>query len=111
MICEPTNLDDGTSGSVEIKHTHSARCGCPKGNKFFYDQVFSPGTQDDVFEDTKHLVQSALDGYNVTIFAFGQTGAGKTHTMYGQKGNEGVTPRTAMEIFDLIELSKDKLDA
>ena len=28
-----------------------------------------------VFEDTRHLVQSAVDGYNVCIFAYGQTGA------------------------------------
>ncbi len=36
-----------------------------------------------VFEDTKHLVQSAVDGYNVCIFAYGQTGSGKTFTIYG----------------------------
>ena len=36
-------------------------------------QVFAPGCpQDTVFEDTKHLVQSAVDGYNVCIFAYGQ---------------------------------------
>ena len=29
-----------------------------------------------VFEDTKHLVRSAVDGYNVCIFAYGQTGSG-----------------------------------
>jgi Microtubule binding len=32
-----------------------------------------------VFEDTKHLVRSAVDGYNVCIFAYGQTGSG-VHT-------------------------------
>ena len=36
-----------------------------------------------VFEDTKHLVQSAVDGFNVCIFAYGQTGSGKTFTIYG----------------------------
>jgi hypothetical protein len=34
-------------------------------------------TQADVFKDTKHLVMSVVDGYNVCIFAYGQTGAGK----------------------------------
>jgi hypothetical protein len=39
-------------------------------------QVFHPGcSQERVFEDTRHLVQSAVDGYNVCIFAYGQTGA------------------------------------
>ena len=36
-----------------------------------------------VFEDTRHLVQSAVDGFNVCIFAYGQTGSGKTFTIYG----------------------------
>jgi len=38
-------------------------------------------TQEQVFEDTKRLVQSALDGFNVCIFAYGQTGSGKTFTI------------------------------
>ena len=38
-----------------------------------------------VFEDTRHLVQSAVDGYNVCIFAYGQTGSGKTFTIYGSE--------------------------
>lgn len=35
----------------------------------------------ELFCDVQPLVQSALDGYNVSIFAFGQTHSGKTHTM------------------------------
>lgn len=42
-----------------------------------------------MFEDTRHLVQSAIDGYNVCIFAYGQTGSGKTHTI----GREGAALR------------------
>jgi hypothetical protein len=44
-----------------------------------YIQVFggSDGnTQTDIFRDTKHLITSVIDGYNVCIFAYGQTGAG-----------------------------------
>ena len=40
-------------------------------------QVFTPdtrGDQDAIFEDVKMLIQSAVDGYNVCIFAYGQTG-------------------------------------
>lgn len=43
-----------------------------------FDRVFNPAdSQDKVFEDVKHLVQSAIDGFNVCIFAYGQTGSGE----------------------------------
>ncbi|EFJ53111.1 Kar3 member kinesin-like protein [Volvox carteri f. nagariensis] len=68
-----------------------------------YLQVFPPGTtQDQVFEDTKHLVQSAVDGYNVCIFAYGQTGSGKTFTIYGNERDPGLTPRGVAELFRII---------
>mmetsp|Transcript_18100 Transcript_18100/g.46686 ORF Transcript_18100/g.46686 Transcript_18100/m.46686 type:complete len:723 (+) Transcript_18100:1493-3661(+) len=77
---------------------------------FNFDSVFTPGTQEEVFEDCRDLVQSAVDGYNVTIFAYGQTGAGKTFTMYGAKGMEGTTPRTIQEIYRLTEQGSGRFD-
>mmetsp|Transcript_43135 Transcript_43135/g.58543 ORF Transcript_43135/g.58543 Transcript_43135/m.58543 type:complete len:89 (+) Transcript_43135:2484-2750(+) len=51
---------------------------------FNFDSVFGmDSTQEEVFEDTKRLVQSAVDGFNVCIFAYGQTGSGKTFTVQG----------------------------
>ena len=52
-----------------------------------------------VFADTKHLIQSAIDGYNVCIFAYGQTGSGKTFTIYGNDADPGLTPRGVAEMF------------
>eukprot|EP00927_Polykrikos_kofoidii_P033161 TRINITY_DN28068_c0_g1_i2.p1 TRINITY_DN28068_c0_g1~~TRINITY_DN28068_c0_g1_i2.p1 ORF type:complete len:1273 (+),score=350.36 TRINITY_DN28068_c0_g1_i2:78-3896(+) len=78
------------------------------GAKFGFDAVFTPGTQEEVFEDCRDLVQSAADGYNVTMFAYGQTGAGKTFTMYGVKGMEGTAPRTINEIFRVTDQGKDR---
>ncbi|KAE8908194.1 Kinesin-like protein [Phytophthora fragariae] len=74
---------------------------------FAYDQVFSPAsTQIQVFEDTKNLLQSAVDGYNVCIFAYGQTGSGKTFTMTGVDSHPGLSPRTIHHLFALAEEGK-----
>jgi len=72
------------------------------GGTFSFDGVFAPGLQSDIFEDCRDLVQSAVDGHNVTIFTYGQTGAGKTYTMYGTEEAEGIAPRTITEVFDNI---------
>jgi hypothetical protein len=70
--------------------------------EFLYDQVFSPQhSQEEVFEDTKHLIQSAIDGFNVCVFAYGQTGSGKTFTMGGTQDYPGVTPRAVAEIYKI----------
>jgi hypothetical protein len=45
---------------------------------------FLSSRQDDIYEETvRSLVTSVLDGFNGTIFAYGQTGTGKTYTMEG----------------------------
>jgi len=77
---------------------------------YAFDAVFAPGTQEEVFEDCKDLVQSALDGYNVTVFAYGQTGAGKTFTMYGCPGMEGTAPRVIQELYRLIERDQERVN-
>ena len=61
-----------------------------------------------VFEDTRHLVQSAVDGYNVCIFAYGQTGSGKTHTIYGTPEMPGLTPRGIHELFNVLDRDSGK---
>lgn len=74
-----------------------------------YDRVFDGfATQDSIFEDTKYLVQSAIDGYNVCIFAYGQTGSGKTFTIYGSDNNPGLTPRAIAELFKIIKRDSNK---
>jgi len=70
---------------------------------FTFDSIFDGNsTQEEVFADCRGLVSSAIDGFNVTVFAYGQTGAGKTHTMYGSESAPGLVPRIADEIFSLL---------
>lgn len=47
------------------------------------------------------IVTSVLDGFNVCIFAYGQTGTGKTFTMEGTPENRGVNYRTLERLFSL----------
>jgi hypothetical protein len=78
---------------------------------FQFDAVWMSGTQEDVFEDCRALVQSAVDGYNVTIFAYGQTGAGKTFTMHGSQDREGLAPRAIKEIYRIIEANSHRFNS
>eukprot|EP01064_Diplonema_japonicum_P006922 TRINITY_DN1472_c1_g1_i1.p1 TRINITY_DN1472_c1_g1~~TRINITY_DN1472_c1_g1_i1.p1 ORF type:complete len:1188 (+),score=400.85 TRINITY_DN1472_c1_g1_i1:87-3650(+) len=71
--------------------------------EFIYDSTFpEDSTQEAIFEDCKHLVQSAVDGYNVCIFAYGQTGSGKTFTLAGTDEQPGVAPRSMSELWNLL---------
>lgn len=69
-----------------------------------FDSVFGlNSTQEEVFDDTKRLIQSAIDGYNVCIFAYGQTGSGKTFTIQGSPEKPGLTPRAIVEMFEILK--------
>jgi kinesin family protein 18/19 len=53
-----------------------------KDQTFAFDRFDETTTQGDVYEaTTKPLLDSVLDGYNATVFAYGATGCGKTHTI------------------------------
>lgn len=70
-----------------------------KERVFSFDLTFEPGVlQERIFKQAAlPIIESVLEGYNGTIFAYGQTGTGKTHTMEGQKDDEkekGIIPRT-----------------
>ncbi|XP_059644265.1 kinesin-like protein KIN-14R [Cornus florida] len=71
---------------------------------FKFDRVYTPkDDQADVFSDASPMVISVLDGYNVCIFAYGQTGTGKTFTMEGTLQNRGVNYRTLEELFRIAK--------
>lgn len=82
-----------------------------KPYEFNFDKVFNPdASQSDIFNQVSDLVQSALDGYNVCLFSYGQTGAGKTHTMQGNSapGQEGIIPRSISKILKTVETLKEQ---
>lgn len=78
-------------------------------HEFTFDHVYDDeASQEEVYKNTARLsVCSALEGYNATIFAYGQTGTGKTYTMEGFKysmGDEdrGIIPRAIEDIFKYV---------
>ncbi|XP_058794320.1 kinesin-like protein KIF3B [Phymastichus coffea] len=79
---------------------------------FSFDSVYDcKSTQQEIYEETvRPLVSSVLDGFNGTIFAYGQTGTGKTYTMEGSKidsEKRGIIPRSFEQIFTHIGRSKN----
>ncbi|KAJ0978133.1 hypothetical protein J5N97_013607 [Dioscorea zingiberensis] len=71
-----------------------------KCKKYNFDRIFhSQSTQDEVFSEIEPVIKSALDGYNVCIFAYGQTGTGKTFTMEGKQDSPGIVPRGIEALF------------
>ncbi|XP_054435365.1 kinesin-like protein KIFC3 isoform X4 [Pteronotus mesoamericanus] len=71
---------------------------------FELDKVFSPrASQQDVFQEVQALITSCIDGYNVCIFAYGQTGAGKTYTMEGTPENPGINQRALQLLFTEVQ--------
>jgi len=90
--------------TVSVQHANG------EAQEFSYDAVFGPVTsQVDVFSECRSLVQSAFDGYNVTIFSYGQTGAGKTWTLYGSGDEPGISPRTCEEVFRTVARDSERL--
>ncbi|ODM96834.1 Kinesin-like protein KIF19 [Orchesella cincta] len=74
-----------------------------EGKLYQFDGVFDESAmQDEVYENTAApLVRSVLEGFYATVFAYGATGSGKTHTMIGTPGNPGVMTRAVADIFRL----------
>ncbi|XP_009770793.1 kinesin-like protein KIN-14S [Nicotiana sylvestris] len=106
--CRPLNSDEIANGStsvVEFDPSHENElqiCAGSSKKQFKFDYVFKPeDNQDAVFAQTMPIVTSVLDGYNVCIFAYGQTGTGKTFTMEGTPENRGVNYRTLEMLFSL----------
>ncbi|DAZ95915.1 TPA: hypothetical protein N0F65_012626, partial [Lagenidium giganteum] len=101
---------------TDATHHHAATFQC--------DTFLGPSiTQEEVFSaiQAPELVEAALDGYPVTVFAYGQTGAGKSFTIFGkeeQGGNgkrqvttgDGVLPRVAGHLIDVVHSRRHEIE-
>ncbi|XP_072304889.1 kinesin family member 5Aa isoform X2 [Eucyclogobius newberryi] len=85
------------------------------GKSYAFDRVFPTNTtQEQVYNTSaKQIVKDVLGGYNGTIFAYGQTASGKTHTMEGKLHDPhqmGIIPRIAEDIFNHIFAMDENLE-
>ncbi|KAK4417012.1 Kinesin-like protein KIN-14R [Sesamum alatum] len=113
--CRPLSKTELVAGCASVVDFDAAKDGelgvLSNGSTkkaFKFDRVYTPkDDQVDVFADAAPMVISVLDGYNVCIFAYGQTGTGKTFTMEGTEANRGVNYRTLEELFRISKERKD----
>lgn len=103
----PLFEDEGPSivefpDDVTVRINTADDSGANPKKDFELDRVYGPHVgQVELFSDVQPFVQSAFDGYNVAIFAYGQAHSGKTHTMEGSNHDRGLYARCFEELFDL----------
>ncbi|KAI8503019.1 Kinesin-like protein kif3a [Branchiostoma belcheri] len=101
---------DEVTGQVTVTKPNSPN---EPPKQFTFDTVFGPDSkQVDVYNlVARPIVESVLEGYNGTIFAYGQTGTGKTFTMQGVRDKpelRGIIPNSFAHIFGHIARAADK---
>jgi kinesin family protein 11 len=109
--CRPLNAEERKTGQATVitndqeNKLIKVRTRVPRN--FHFDEVFGMySTQQEVFDSiVRPVLEECLCGFNCTMFAYGQTGTGKTHTMEGDITNPddaGIIPRCAEAIFEKL---------
>ena len=112
----PKYINDTTIGIYSTKEAKDKDAQIPGNLIFKYDKVFkSESAQNLIYENVgKRIVGDVMEGYNGTIFAYGQSGSGKTYTMYGpdifDDMYKGIIPRIVEDIFNYVENADDNVD-
>ncbi|SPO32787.1 related to KIP1 - kinesin-related protein [Ustilago trichophora] len=106
-----------SSASLLASSSNLVQESSTRQKSYHFDQVFGPeADQGMVYQDVVGpILQEVMSGYNCTIFAYGQTGTGKTHTMEGDLTSQmgtysseaGIIPRSLYRLFHTLELSKE----
>ncbi|XP_021906399.1 kinesin-like protein KIN-7N isoform X2 [Carica papaya] len=80
------------------------------GVSYAFDHIFDETCTNSRVYDllTKEIIHSALEGFNGTAFAYGQTSSGKTFTMNGSATDPGIIHQAVKDIFDRIQMISDR---
>ncbi|XP_075886554.1 kinesin heavy chain [Nelusetta ayraudi] len=111
----PLNEAERTRGDKFIPKFSGEETVVVAGKPYVFDRVLPPNTEQVQVYDTcaRQIVKDVLGGYNGTIFAYGQTASGKTHTMEGSLHDGqlmGIIPRISRDIFDHIYSMDENLE-
>ena len=112
----PKYISDTQIGIYSTKEVKDTNAQIPSNLIFKYDKIFnSESQQNQIYENVgKRIVGDVMEGYNGTIFAYGQSGSGKTYTMYGpdifDDVYKGIIPRIVEDIFNYVEKADDNID-
>uniref|UniRef100_A0A673A9D0 Kinesin-like protein n=1 Tax=Sphaeramia orbicularis TaxID=375764 RepID=A0A673A9D0_9TELE len=111
----PLNSSEVTRGDRYIPKFQGEDTVVIGGKPYMFDRVFqSSTTQEQVYNAcAQKIVKDVLEGYNGTIFAYGQTSSGKTHTMEGNLHDTdamGIIPRIVQDIFNYIYSMDENLE-
>ena len=112
----PKFINESTIGIYSTKEIKDKDAQIPGNLIFKYDKVFKlDSPQNEIYEYVgKRIVDDVMEGYNGTIFAYGQSGSGKTYTMYGpdifDDLYKGIIPRIVEDIFNYVEKADDNVD-
>ena len=87
------------NGKNELRKNRS------REKQFAFDYAFdSDVATTQVFNmTTQFFIEGVLNGFNSTVFAYGATGAGKTHTMLGSPDTPGIMYQTMKEVFTVLD--------
>jgi hypothetical protein len=125
VYCRPRNTDSTSVISLSSQETvmlqRTNRNGSSIPMSFEFDRVFDPvSTQHDIYNEIGDVCLGVLDGYNICVMTYGQTGAGKTNTLLGDVGysadlecatlikNHGIQLQAMQELFSISESRKDR---
>ncbi|XP_048612752.1 kinesin-like protein KIN-7C, mitochondrial isoform X1 [Brassica napus] len=77
---------------------------------YAFDRVFGPPTTTRRVYDTaaQQVVSGAMSGINGTVFAYGVTSSGKTHTMHGEQRSPGIIPLAVKDVFSIIQETPER---
>ncbi|XP_028660141.2 kinesin-1 heavy chain [Erpetoichthys calabaricus] len=111
----PLNDSEVTRGDKYIPKFQGEDSVVIGGKPYVFDRVFQSSTsQEQVYNAcARQIVKDVLEGYNGTIFAYGQTSSGKTHTMEGKLHDPdgmGIIPRIVQDIFNYIYSMDENLE-